>query len=104
MIYSINRELNVDVFVRYVPYGALAEVSSLISFYFLSLILIVYVRSSRTLADEPSRTNLFWEMEGRLGKGKEQGERSGNGLLDERAIGLSGLLVEGTIHDLLACL
>jgi hypothetical protein len=43
------------------------------------LIDYVYVRSFHTLADEPSRTNLFWEMERRVGKGKEQGERFGNG-------------------------
>lgn len=46
-------------------------------------------RSSHTLADELLKTNLFWGMEGRLGKGKEQGGRSGNGWLvvvDERAL------------------
>ena len=46
----------------------------------------VYVRSSHTLADERSRTNLFWEMEGRREKGKRQGGRSGIGLLDEMAL------------------
>ena len=83
MIYP---ELYVGCFVRYVPYGALTDVSSP-SFFSLKnrCINYVYVRSSHTLADEPSRTNLFWEMEGRSGKGKEQGRRSGNGLLDERA-------------------
>lgn len=73
-------------FVRYVPYGALKDVSSL-SFFLLKNPYINYiVRSSHTLADEPSRTNLFWEMEGLLGKGEGQGGRSGNGLLDERAL------------------
>ena len=38
-----------------------------------------HVRSSHTLVDEPSRTILFWEMEERVGKGKKQGGRSGNG-------------------------
>jgi hypothetical protein len=73
--------------VRYVPYGALADVSFVI-FSFNTVVLIPMIRSSHTLADEPSRTNLFWEMEGRLGKGKEQGGRSGNGLvlLDEWAL------------------
>lgn len=94
IVYPINRELNVDI--RYVPYGALADVSSLSFFSLKTLILImsniVYVRSSHTLADEPSRTNLFWEMEGRLGKGKEQGGKSGSGLLDERSFLCRGYL------------
>jgi hypothetical protein len=77
----------VDVLLlRYVPYGALEDVSSWSFPSVKPYNNYVYVRSSHTLADEPSRTRVFWEMAGRLRKGKEQGGRSGNGLLDERAL------------------